>query len=68
MKFINSILSFTGLTALIAAAVLFVLNRESIAMILFAISLFSFTVMLFFYLYRMYLLINLKKNDQPDQP
>ncbi len=63
MKFINGILSFIGLIALFVAVILYMLDYENPAKILLAISLFFFAVMLFFYLYKMYLLISLKKND-----
>jgi hypothetical protein len=61
MKFINGILSFSGLNTLMAAVVLYVLDYENPAMVLLMLSLFCFVVMLFFYLYKMYILIRLKK-------
>jgi hypothetical protein len=61
MKFINGILSFSGLNTLMAAVVLYVLDYENTAMVLLMVSLFCFAVILFFYLYKMYILIRLKK-------
>ncbi len=63
MKIINTFLSCIGLTALIIGLILFKFDYENMTVILFSVSLASFLRMALLHFYKLYLIINLKKNN-----
>ncbi len=63
MKIINGVLSFIGLNTCMAGIVLYLLDYEDAAIILVIVSMASFAIMLLFYVYKLYAVVNLKKNN-----
>ena len=62
MKMINSFLTFIGLNSFMAFIILLLLEYQNGAMIFLTIAACCFAGMLFFYIYKLYLINNLKKN------
>ena len=62
MKMINSFLTFIGLNSFMAFIILLLLEYQNGAMVFLTVAASSFTGILFFYIYKLYLLNTLKKN------
>lgn len=63
MKVINTLLSFGGLSALLGAIFLNILGHKDGSFMLISFSAVSFLLMLILHFYKMYLIMNFRRNS-----